>query len=409
MKLKRHCGCIEHLSLGSLSTANSELHGGSASENSSTALHRRDVVCGGGLVAFGMMLTALLGSTKPVRAAAVTGAVPEIDSLAVRVVVDSYQFAVAPSKKFGDVAVQHFGWGLEEGKPPGRTLVSEFGLSMHVETHRGAETRNTLVDFGFTPEALVTNVELLGIDPSKLDALVLSHGHYDHFGGLVGFLQRYNGKLKPNLPFYVGGEEAFCSREWVAPPQKGDFGVLDRKALQDANLSVTYTDGPSLVADHGFTSGQIGLTSFEKLLSPTTMKIGADHGIGCYADKLPEDERTKAVIPDQFRHEIATAFNLKGRGLVILSSCSHRGIVNAIKQAQAVSGIQKVYAVIGGFHLAPYPEDYVRETVAALKDINVDYIIPLHCSGEPFYAIAKAEIPTNLIRSYTGTRLVFNA
>ena len=405
MKVKCHCGGIEYLSLSSLSTINSESHGGRALETP----HRRDVVCGGELVAFGMMLSTLLGGTRPVRAAAVTGAVPEIDSLAVRVVVDSYQFAVAPSKKFGDVAVQHFGWGLEEGNPPGRTLVSEFGLSMHVETHRGAEARNTLVDFGFTPEALVTNVELLGIDPSKLDALVLSHGHYDHFGGLVGFLQRYNGKLKPNLPFYVGGEEAFCSREWVAPPQKGDFGVLDRKALQDANLSVTYTDGPSLVADHGFTSGQIGLTSFEKLLSPTTMKIGADHGIGCYADKLPEDERAKAVIPDQFRHEIATAFNLKGRGLVILSSCSHRGIVNAVKQAQATSGIEKVYAVIGGFHLAPYPEDYVRETVAALKEIDVDYIIPLHCTGEPFYAIAKTEIPTKLIRSYTGTRLVFDA
>ena len=273
MKLKRYCGCIERLSLSSLSTANSGLHGGRASEIApprctdamSFAVGTRRVWDDAHRVA---------RQHKARQSRLVTGAVPEIDSLAVRVVVDSYQFAVAPSKKIGDVAVQHFGWGLEEGKPPGRTLVSEFGLSMHVETHRGAETRNTLVDFGFTPEALVTNVELLGIDPSKLDALVLSHGHYDHFGGLVGFLQRYNGKLKPNLPFYVGGEEAFCSREWVAPPVKGDFGVLDRKALQEANLSVTYTDGPSLVADHGFTSGQIGLTSFEKLLSPTTMKIG---------------------------------------------------------------------------------------------------------------------------------------
>lgn len=379
-----------------------------ASDNNLTALHRRDV-CGGGLAAFGMMLTTMLGDAKPVRAAAVTGAVPEIDSLAVRVVVDSYQFAVAPSKQIGDVAVQHFGWGIGGGKPPGKTLVSEFGLSMHVETRRGAETRNTLVDFGFTPEALVTNLELLGIDPSKLDALVLSHGHYDHFGGLVGFLKRHNGKLKPKLPFYVGGEEAFCSREWVAPPTKGDFGALDRKALQEANLSVTYAEGPSFVADHGFTSGQIGLTSFEKPLSPTTMKIGVDHGHGCYAEKLPEDERTKAVIPDQFRHEIATAFNLKGRGLVVLTSCSHRGVVNAVKQAQETSGIKKVYAVIGGFHLAPYKDDYVRETVGSLKELNARYVIPLHCTGEPFYEIAKAEMPTKLIRSYTGTRFVFDA
>jgi 7,8-dihydropterin-6-yl-methyl-4-(beta-D-ribofuranosyl)aminobenzene 5'-phosphate synthase len=240
-----------------------------------------------------------------------------------------------------------------------------------------------------------------------LDALVLSHGHYDHFGGLVGFLQRYKGKLKPKLPLFVGGEDCFCSREWTAPPARGNFGTLDRKALQAANLTVTSAEGPSLVADHGFTTGQIGLQSFEKLLSPTAMKVGVDHGVGCYADKLPEEERTKTVVPDQFRHEIATAFNVKGRGLVVLTSCSHRGVVNAIKQAQAASGVEKVHAVIGGFHLAPYKEDYVQQTVAALKDINVDYLIPLHCTGEPFYEIAKIEMPKKLLRSYTGTRFVF--
>jgi 7,8-dihydropterin-6-yl-methyl-4-(beta-D-ribofuranosyl)aminobenzene 5'-phosphate synthase len=175
---------------------------------------------------------------------------------------------------------------------------------MLAETGRGTETRNVLIDFGFTPEALINNTNLVGIDPAGLDALVLSHGHYDHFGGLAGFLQETNSKLKSKLPIYIGGEEAFCSREWTAPPVRGDFGALDRKALENANVAVTYAEGPSLVADHGFTTGHIGQTSFEKLLSPSAMKIGVDHGIGCYADKLPEDERTKAVIPDQFEHEI---------------------------------------------------------------------------------------------------------
>jgi 7,8-dihydropterin-6-yl-methyl-4-(beta-D-ribofuranosyl)aminobenzene 5'-phosphate synthase len=327
----------------------------------------------------------------------------------VRVVVDSYQFAVAPSRKAPNVDIEHFGWGISGDKPPGKTLISEFGLSMHVESGRGTETRNVLIDFGFTPEALVNNVNLVGIDPVGLDALVLSHGHYDHFGGLAGFLRQNNGKLKARLPIYIGGEEAFCSREWTAPPVRGDFGALDRKALEDANLAVTYAEGPALVAGHGFTTGQIGQASFEKLLSPTAMKIGVDHGIGCYADKLPEDERTQAVIPDQFRHEIATAFNLRGRGLVVLTSCSHRGVINAIKQAQATSGVNKVHAVIGGFHLAPYKEDYVRDTITALKDIDVDFVIPLHCTGEPFYEMAKAEMPSKLLRSYTGTRFVFGS
>jgi len=373
------------------------------------AIHRRDVICGGGAALFSAVVTTLIGSGKPVRAEAVAGKVPEIDRVAVRVVVDSYQFAVAPSRKVSDVEIEHFGWGIGGGKPPGKTLISEFGLSMHVESRRGTETRHVLVDFGFTPDALVNNANLVGINPAALDALVLSHGHYDHFGGLAGFLKQNNGKLKAKLPIYIGGEDAFCSREWTAPPVRGDFGALDRKALEGADVAVTFAEGPALVADHGFTTGHIGQTSFEKLLSPSAMKIGVDHGIGCYADKLPEDERTKAVVPDQFRHEIATAFNLKGRGLIVLTSCSHRGVINAIKQAQAASGISKIHAVIGGFHLAPYKEDYVRDTITALKGIEIDYVIPLHCTGEPFYEMAKAEMPNKLLRSYTGTRFIFTA
>jgi 7,8-dihydropterin-6-yl-methyl-4-(beta-D-ribofuranosyl)aminobenzene 5'-phosphate synthase len=372
-------------------------------------LDRRHVLCGGGAIAFSAFIAMLLGGTRPVRAASISGTVPEVDGLAIRVVTDSYQFAVAPSRKVEGVDIQHFGWGIGGDKPPGRTLISEFGLSMHVESRRGADTRHVLVDFGFTPEALINNTDLLGIEPASLDALVLSHGHYDHFGGMAGFLRRNKGKLKAELPLYVGGEEAFCSREWTAPPMKGDFGAIDRAALEEAKLTVTYAEGPSLVADHGFTTGQIGLGSFEKLLSPSAMKVGVEHGIGCYADKLPEDERTKVSIPDQFRHEIATAYNLKGRGLVVLTSCSHRGVVNAIKQAQAASGISRVHAVIGGFHLAPYKEDYLRETVTALKQIDLDYVIPLHCTGEPFYEMAKSEMPSKLLRSYTGTRFVFGA
>jgi 7,8-dihydropterin-6-yl-methyl-4-(beta-D-ribofuranosyl)aminobenzene 5'-phosphate synthase len=369
---------------------------------------RRDLLCGGGATLLSAMLAALLGDAKPARAVPILGPVPEVDRVTVSVVVDNYQFAVAPNAKIGKVDIRRFGWGLSD-RPPGKTLISEFGLSLHAESQRGEERRRVLVDFGFTPEALVNNLDLLEIDPAALDALVLSHGHYDHFGGLVGFLRQSNSNLKAKLPFYVGGEECFCSREWVGPPVKGNFGVLDRKALSEANLEVTFAYGPALVADHAFASGQIGLTSFEKVLSPSTMKIGVENGIGCFPERLPEDERAEAVVPDQFRHEIATSFNLRGRGLIVLTSCSHRGVVNTVKQAQAASGVQKVHAVIGGFHLAPYPEDYVRETVLALKEIDPDYVIPMHCTGDPFSDIAKAEMPNKLLRGSTGTRFIFDA
>jgi 7,8-dihydropterin-6-yl-methyl-4-(beta-D-ribofuranosyl)aminobenzene 5'-phosphate synthase len=163
------------------------------------------------------------------------------------------------------------------------------------------------------------------------------------------------------------------------------------------------------VGEHAFTTGQIARRSFEKVLSPSTMKIGVEDGIGCYPDRMSQGEEAKSIVPDQFQHELATAYNLKGRGLVILTACSHRGVVNTIKQAQAASGVTKVHAVIGGFHLAPYAEDYVRQTIAALKEMDVDYVIPLHCSGEVFYDLAQSEMPNKLLRSYTGSRFVFEA
>jgi 7,8-dihydropterin-6-yl-methyl-4-(beta-D-ribofuranosyl)aminobenzene 5'-phosphate synthase len=173
---------------------------------------RRDVTCGGAVAAFSLLLTDLLGTASPVKADALAGPIPTLDRVAVRIVIEDYQFAVAPGRKEDGLVVENFGWGIGPDHPPGRTLVSEFGLSMHVESHRGDETRQVLMDFGFTPEALNNNLALIGVKPASLDALVLSHGHYDHFGGLAGFLRNNAGQLKPKLPFYVGGEDAFCAR-----------------------------------------------------------------------------------------------------------------------------------------------------------------------------------------------------
>ena len=144
------------------------------------SVDRRDFVCGGGATLLNAMLAALLGDAKPTRAAPIFGPVPEVDRVTVSVIVDNYQFAVAPNAKVGNVDIRRFGWGLSD-KPPSKTLISEFGLSLHIESQRGEERRRALVDFGFTPEALVNNLDLLEIDPGALDALVLSHRHYDHF------------------------------------------------------------------------------------------------------------------------------------------------------------------------------------------------------------------------------------
>jgi 7,8-dihydropterin-6-yl-methyl-4-(beta-D-ribofuranosyl)aminobenzene 5'-phosphate synthase len=139
------------------------------------------------------------------------------------------------------------------------------------------------------------------------------------------------------------------------------------------------------------------------------MTVGTQDGIVCFPDKLPAAKRTARIVPDDFDHELATCFNVKGRGLVVLTPCGHRGVVNSVKRAIDISGIKKVHAVLGGMHLAPHKEDYVRETVAALKDINPDCIIPMHCSGETLIDLVQKEKPDKFIRSYTGSRYIFSS
>ncbi len=366
-------------------------------------MSRRDVLCAGGAAMFSYLVGGLLGDAKPARAQAVSWPVPEVDRLAVRVVTDSFHLAIAPNMKVGEVEVQRFGM-----PPAGRSLHGEFGLAMHLESRRGNETRNLLLDFGFTPETLNNNLGMLGITAESIDALVVSHGHYDHFGGLVGFLQQHRGRLRADLPLYVGGEEAFCTREWTVGKAQ-DFGTLDRRALADAKVKVVVAETPAVVAGHAFTTGRIPRATFEKVLAPSRMTVGIKDGLGCFPDKLSEEKRTASVVPDDFEHEHATCFNVKGRGLVVLASCGHRGVVNSVKRAMEVSGITKVHAVAGGLHLAPYKEDYVRETVAALKAINPDCVIPMHCTGDTFIDIVRQEMPDKFIRSYTGSRYIFGA
>lgn len=337
-----------------------------------------------------------------------TGAPPEVDRLAVRVVTDSYQHALEASGKLGDVTVQRYAATAALHTPVPRTLQNEWGLSLHLESARGSETRQILIDFGFTASAINNNLDMLGIDPAQLDAMVLSHGHYDHFGGMEGFLTAHGKQLKPDLPFYLGGEECFCSRETGPATAPLNFGALSRKAIADAGVRVLFAQRPTTLADHGFSTGSIPMVSFEKPSQPTRMKVGLQaDGSGCAPEGLPAEKRGLKLTPDDFQHEQATCFHVKGKGLVVITSCGHRGIVNSVRSAIETSGISKIHAILGGFHLMPMPDDYVRSTVASLKDLDPDYLIPMHCSGSNFYEMAKQELPGRVLLSSTGTRFVF--
>jgi len=184
--------------------------------------------------------------------------------------------------------------------------------------------------------------------------------------------------------------------------------TLDRRAIAEAGLKVLFAERPSLLADHGFTTGYIPEVSFQKPSRHSRMKIGlAADGSGCAPEGLPAQKREPTMMPDDFQHEQATCFNVKNKGLVVMTLCGHRGIVNSVRSAIDVSGIAKVHAILGGFHLMPMSEDYVRSSVAALKEFDPDYLIPMHCTGTLFYEVAKRELPGRVLLSSTGTRFVF--
>jgi 7,8-dihydropterin-6-yl-methyl-4-(beta-D-ribofuranosyl)aminobenzene 5'-phosphate synthase len=363
-----------------------------------TSVTRRTFLCGSamGLVAASAR-SSLAKSKLPIA---------EVDELSVQVVTDNATFGpFLDDLGLPGLQVKRAG----NGGKPGATrmspdvLLAEFGLSLSAESRRATETRRVLVDFGYTSAVLANNLRMLGIDPSQIDASVLSHGHLDHYGGYPGLFAKSSPKNK-TLPFIVGGEETFCERVALVGKPPLVMGSLDRSALKRAGFEVKVLPDPAVIADHAFTTGQIPLESFERAAIPTEMRPG----VGCARDLISTAKRAATQLPDDGEHELATCYAVKGLGLVVIASCSHRGIVNSVRRARAVSGIEKVHAVIGGFHLIkPRTEEEARKTVAELSRIDPMYIIPMHCSGEVFIAEALRVLPQKVVRSYVGTRFIF--
>jgi 7,8-dihydropterin-6-yl-methyl-4-(beta-D-ribofuranosyl)aminobenzene 5'-phosphate synthase len=369
----------------------------------SDAIKRREVlkatVAFAGAAAAGSFSCRGVASATPIEP-------PVVDKLTVNVLLDSsHDWFFKPS--------QVHGVSIQPGPRPAdfrRTLHNQWGLSLFLESQRGSEHRNFMVDYGYSPDALLNNIEILKVDPSKVTALILSHGHFDHYGGLIGFLDRYRNVLPAGVKLYAGGEDNFCHR--VSPSGSGqftDFGTLDRRELAKRQVTTVLAETPTVIEGHAFTTGRIARTSIEKVLPNTFVERKMEDGLGCNASHYTSAELLGKIVPDEHVHEHATCFNLKDKGLVVISSCGHVGIVNSVRQGQEVSGVRKIHAIVGGFHLGPAPKDYLDTVVAEIKKLDPDVVVPMHCSGNNFNQAMREQMPDNLLVTTTGSQIVFGA
>ena len=328
-------------------------------------------------------------------------AAPVVDSLAIRIVVDSRYENILPKEVHPFVTIDHV------GDIPGKfmsTLAAEWGLSLHlVSTVKGVRAEY-LLDFGWTPEIINRNADLLDIDPAKLDGLVLSHGHLDHFGGLEGFLQRQRPGLRDDLPLYIGGEDVFAPR-WVedsigpddTDPEIVSWGQLNRERVLAHKVIPVCCERPH-VLESAFTSGYIERNSFESTTSHTLIES---------SDHFTEEERQGKLVTDNHPEEHALCYLVRDRGLVVISSCGHIGIVNTVKTAMTVAGTDKLHAVVGGFHLAASKQDYIDYTVDALAELDPDVVLPMHCTGRDFIETMRQRMPDKLVGANLGSQYTF--
>ena len=365
-------------------------------------LKRRDFLKGSAALAGA---AAAGGFTCIEMASAASIAVPTIDKLTVRVLVDGAFDSFSRPQKVNGVVVE-----VGRSSDVSRPFHAQWGLSLLLDTQRGNDARTILLDFGHTPEALMTNMELQGVDPRKISTLILSHGHSDHWGGLIGFLDKKRDLLPADLTLYCGGEDNFCRRyAGTSPGPFTDRGVLDRRAIAAHRVKLVLALSPTVVDDRAFTTGQIKRGGIERVLPNTMVEFAVKDGLGCDMGHFSAAELQGKVIPDQHVHEHATCFNVKHRGLIVISSCGHVGIVNSVRQAQEVSGVQKVHAIVGGFHLGPAPNDYLHTVVAEIKKLEPDAVIPMHCSGNNFIQAVREQMPDKLVLATIGSRIMFGA
>lgn len=258
-------------------------------------------------------------------------------------------------------------------------LLAEWGLSILVET----DELNVLFDTGQSLSASY-NADIIGIDLGKIDKIVLSHGHFDHTGGLRQILRKISRQVEiiahPDVwaPKYKRSQDG--TDKYIGIPFR-------RQELESLGGTFNLAAESVRITDKIMTTGEIPMiTKFEDI--DAGMLVKGD--TGWQSDRLLDDQ---ALI---IRTEL---------GLIVILGCAHHGIINTLYHAQQLTGVKPIHTVLGGCHLYTASEERVRLTIAALKKLGVQKLGVSHCTGFPAAVRLASEFGNNFFFNNTGTTL----
>jgi 7,8-dihydropterin-6-yl-methyl-4-(beta-D-ribofuranosyl)aminobenzene 5'-phosphate synthase len=320
-------------------------------------------------------------------------ALEPVDEVTVTTLVDNVYDALLTSDDSITRAPLAAGTAQAPQFETGRTtvgLMAEHGFSALVTARRSPATTTTsvLFDTGLSPEAMVTNAARLGLDLSSVHAIVLSHGHFDHAGGLAGLAGRQGTRPVPMVVHPL----VWTRRRLARPGREADdWPTLSKRALAGEGFEVIERRQPSLLADRSILiTGEIDRTTdFEHGMPPTHQ-----HWTGTTWEPDP------LVLDDQ-----ALVVNVRGKGLVIVTGCGHAGAINIVRHAQRLTGIPRLHALLGGLHLSgAFFAPTIAPTVAALTELAPDLLVPGHCTGWRAQHTLAAALPNSWIQGSSGTQ-----